>query len=369
MHRIAFLLLTAALAVSPVAAEDGSDRIEPYGDFRFRLEQDWDSRTATGAERADRARARIRVRLGVDFRPTERVTVGARLRSGSDRSQQSPHITIVDFDGGDTGDADFNLDRWFLRASSRSGRFSGWIGCDGFPFWRQNELFWDDDVTLAGIAGSFEQTVGANGRLAVHAGWFSLPVGMRRFSGELGALQVVYGVPVGDAKLTVAGGYFAADANPADPDAGTLLNGDGLRDYAILVGSVQVELSAGGRPLTLGADLIDNREDYPANAGETGGFVFSARYGSTSERGDWLAGYTYARIESLAVIASYAQDDWVRWGNGPQTRGSNFRGHELRFARSLARNLNVVLRLYLVESITTIEDGKRFRVDFNYRFR
>jgi hypothetical protein len=54
----------------------------------------------------------------------------------------------------------------------------------------------------------------------------------------------------------------------------------------------------------------------------TDGYVFSARYGSTSSRGDWLAAYYYARIESLAVIASYAQDDWVRWGNGPQTESS-----------------------------------------------
>jgi hypothetical protein len=44
------------------------------------------------------------------------------------------------------------------------------------------------------------------------------------------------------------------------------------------------------------------------------------------------------------------------------------KGHELRFACALAGNMNVVARLYLADAITTIEDGKRFRVDFNYKF-
>lgn len=66
--------------------------------------------------------------------------------------------------------------------------------------------------------------------------------------------------------------------------------------------------------------------------------------------------------------ASFAQDDWVRWGSATQTRGSNLKGHELRFGYGLAKDLNLLARLYLVESITTVEDGKRFRIDLNYSY-
>ena len=370
------MAVVVSLSPPATAERDSSEDVRLYGDFRFRLEQDWDSRRSDGTERSDRARARIRLRLGADFRPTDRILLGARLRSGSDLSQQSPHITIVDFAGGDTGDADFNLDEWFLKARSSNRRFSGWVGRDGFPFWKQNELFWDDDVTLAGMAGSLTQKTGDKGELAIHAGWFSLPAGMRDFAGEMRALQLVYSAPIGDVNVTVAGGYFVTEANPADAAANLLLNGDGVRDYRVLVGNLQAKLQAGGRALTFGADVLTNREAYSAtdpvpftvaNAGQTDGRVFSARYGSTSSRGDWLAGYFYARIEALAVIASYAQDDWVRWGNGPQTRGSNFHGHELRFAYAASRHLKVVARLYIVESITTVEDGNRFRIDFNFK--
>ena len=43
-------------------------------------------------------------------------------------------------------------------------------------------------------------------------------------------------------------------------------------------------------------------------------------------------------------------------------------GHELRFVKDLAPGQNLVLRLYLVDAITSREDGSRFRIDWNYRF-
>ena len=42
--------------------------------------------------------------------------------------------------------------------------------------------------------------------------------------------------------------------------------------------------------------------------------------------------------------------------------------HELRFDYTLRHDLGLVVRGYFVESITSVEDGKRLRVDLNYRF-
>ena len=95
---------------------------------------------------------------------------------------------------------------------------------------------------------------------------------------------------------------------------------------------------------------------------------FPPKLGSLKERGDWLAAYYYARIETFAVNSSFAQDDWVRWGSATETRASNLKGHELRFAYAFEKNINLVARLYLVEAITTAEDGNRFRVDLNFKF-
>ncbi|MGB5474944.1 MAG: hypothetical protein WBQ78_15895 [Gammaproteobacteria bacterium] len=44
------------------------------------------------------------------------------------------------------------------------------------------------------------------------------------------------------------------------------------------------------------------------------------------------------------------------------------KGHELRAAYGLGDGMNLMARLYLVEAITSVEDGNRFRIDFNYSF-
>lgn len=363
-RRALSAVVLAAMMPAVVLAAEPDKKFDWYGDFRFRLERDWDSQTAAGTPREDRDRARVRGRLGVDFRPDENFTFGFRMRSGSEASSQSPHITIIDFDDNDTGDADVNFDKWFARG--QTGNLWGWVGRNSFPFWAQNELFWDDDVTPAGVAGGYK-----HGYLALNAGYFSLPVGMRTFAGSMGAVQAVYATKFGDTGFTAALGRYLFDANPVDPDAATLRNGNGTRDYAIWVGSVQVKFAVGGRPLTLGVDVMRNTEDYDAsmaNRDQRDGHVFSVLYGGLKDKGDWLAGYYYARIERFAVNASYAQDDWVRWGSATESDSSDFKGHELRAGYAFQKNFNVLARLYLVDAITSVQDGKRFRVDFNYKF-
>ena len=105
-----------------------------------------------------------------------------------------------------------------------------------------------------------------------------------------------------------------------------------------------------------------------ANQGETFGYALSATLGQLKKKHDWLVAYTYAHIETLAVNASFAQDDWVRFGSGPQTDASDFEGHEARVAYAVSKNINLMARLYFVEAITTSQNGNRFRMDVNWRF-
>ena len=92
------------------------------------------------------------------------------------------------------------------------------------------------------------------------------------------------------------------------------------------------------------------------------------QWGQLRERHDWLLGYYYAYIETFAVNASYAQDDWHRFGSGTQTDSSDFKGHEFRAAYAISRALNVMARLYFVDAITSGQDASRFRLDLNWRF-
>ncbi len=385
--QLAYLSLFTALLIAstfiapnawPGVALDDDGKVNLYADFRLRLESDWDSVQSDGQDREDRARMRVRARVGLDLKATENIEMGVRLRSGSDDSQQSPHITVVDFDDNDTGDADFNLDRWFARA--HYGDFSAWAGRDSPPLWKQNELLWSDDVTVAGLGGKYE-----HGALGLNLGYFSLPAGMQGFSGEMGLAQLVFNFTVGDAaSITLAAGFMSLDADEDDSDGELLLDGNNARDHSQWVGNFQYKTDMASRPFLLGLDLLHNAEDYDTDdpddftrfhRDETDGYVFQVKYGSSSKPREWLVGYYYAHIESLAVNNSYAQDNWLRWGNATQTRGSNFEGHEFLFEYGMVENLKLVARLYLVEAIkvraadsATKEDGNRFRIDFNYSF-
>ncbi len=351
-----------------------TDNFSLYGDFRARVESDWNSQRSNGIERDDRTRARVRTRIGFNYDPTDYLRFGARLRTGSDDSHQSPHITVLDFDNNDTGDADFNFDKWFVQL--QGGPFKAWIGRNSLNFWKQNEMFWDDDVTPVGLGASLSTELGATA-LTLNAGHYSLPVGMQEFSGKLTSAQAVLAADAGKAKVTGALGLLHFDANMTDPDAGMLLNTNGFRDYNVVVASLQAKFPVGSRTLTLGADYYHNTKNYDpldldpftaANFDQDDGYVFSASYGSTSDKGDWLAAYYYAKIEALAVNSSYSQDDWVRWGSAVESRGTDIKGHEFRVAYAITDKLNTVFRVYIVDAITTIEDGNRARLDFNFRF-
>jgi len=371
---VAFGLVTAlALVVLPVEAQTPLDdgKLTLYGDLRVRFESDWDSRREDGTLRDDRDRMRIRARVGLNWNPIDIVTVGVRLRSGERRSQQSPNLTFWDLDGNGNDPAELSVDRLFI--DFRGAGFETWFGRHTSPFWRQNELFWDDDASLTG--GTFRHrwdTDDAEYQLV--GGYYLLPDGMEQFAGRLLAGQFVYDHQGQRAGSTLTTGLFVVRGVE---NTEHLRNGNGQRDYKLWSSSAQMRLSHAKFPVTLGADLTLNFESYSpddpdpftaSNHDQTTGFAVSIDVGRARQRWDWVAGYSFGHIETLAVNASFAENDWMRWGPIHQTDASDFYGHAFRLVLGLDPNVNVITQLYLVNAITSVQDGKRFRFDLNYRF-
>lgn len=341
------------------------------GDIRLRYEWDWDSQNGSGVARADRDRARARVRASVGYKFSNEWSFGARARTGNRDSQQSPHLT---FHANDdiTDDLEVVFDRYYLQF--KQGAWTVWGGRNTTPFWQQNEMFWDEDVTPTGAAGSYEHKL-TQGSLTAVAGAFLLPDGAVDVNGSMVGGQLKYSLPVKPAQLTLAGGLFSFDGKRG---AANLRNRNGVRGY--LVGVVSAQWSTPldtGQPFALGVDLIKNFEDYSTtdalpfaarHADETAGYVFSALYGQTKNPHDWQFGWFYGHIETLAVNASYAQDDWARFGNATQSDLTDFKGHELRATYVITKNLKLQARLFFVEAITSFQDGKRLRLDLNWKF-
>jgi len=369
------IALVAALSLGFItaSAQETVPKKSPLtisGDLRLRYERDWDSQTSAGVARTDRTRGRLRARVNFAWKFDDEWSGGIRIRTGSTHSQQSPHLTFAS-DDGVRDDLEFVPDRYFVQY--KKNEVTAWAGRSSSPFWQQNEFFWDDDVTPTGLAGTYETRAG-KGKLTSVLGAFALPDGGLGLNGRLIGAQLRYTAPAAGGNLTFAGGLHRFDGSAG---AENLRNRNGERDYLIGVASAQWSGQAGELPLTLGVDVFNNFESYDAadaapfaatSTDETFGYVLSVQLGALKNPRDWQLGYYYAHIGTFAVNASFAQDDWVRWGSATQTDGSDGAGHELRASYLLTKNLNLVARLFIVEAITSVQDGKRFRLDANWRF-
>jgi hypothetical protein len=355
--------------------------VDIYGDYRFRIEDDWGAHESDGDDLEGRTRARVRVRLGATYFPNEHISLGLRVRSGLIEGQQVANITVYDFEGNNTGDADFLFDKWYMEY--QTGGLSSWIGRNSIPYWKQNELYWDDDVIPVGFGINYTVGIGS-GKFEVNGGLFSLPAGMQAFSGRVLLGQIVYQHKINSIRLTAAAGVQAIAADRDDPDREIFLDNNGNRDYTLWQGNIQAKIESWKIPLQIGFDLSFNSEKYedaPSESftefhkDEVAAYVFSAFLGTVSDPGDWQVGYSYAYIEMFGVNNSFSQDDWVRWGTAEQVRDSNFMGHEFRGVVALPLQLSVMIRFYKVDGIklrspdsVQKEDGNRFRIDLNYKF-
>lgn len=379
LHFLCVFLLFAGFP--GIAAEPPEKKLNFFGDFRLRLEQDWDSLQGDGTERDDRLRLRFRLRGGFDYQFVEKWSAQVQARSGPNQSQQSPHITIHDFDSGPNGPYQFNLDHWFVRF--KSDGLETWAGRNELSFWHQDDFFVFDNVTYAGLGGSYHHKAG-QGALTYSFNYVALPVGMRDFSGSGVAAQIAYARNIGDSGFTIAGGLIATNADADDPVADNLLTENGSRDYTTFDLQLQYRSLIAGMPYSLGVDYTHNAKNYdnePVGSfsefhkNHVDGYVFQFVWGQHAKPGDWQLGYYYAHQEALTTHSSYVQDDWVRWGNATQARATNMKGSEFRVRYTIRPNFNIFARLFIVDAIdlltvtdTTLETGNRFRIEANISF-
>lgn len=361
-------------ACAEIALDEGK-KFSAYGDLRLRMESDMHGKDAEGDAVEDRSRTRIRVRTGLKYRPNDWLTFDARIRTGANDVHQSPHITIYDFDDNPKGAADVHFDKWYVQAKNK--HYWGWVGRNSFPFWSQDEIFWDEDATLLGIAGGTKHTLQDIGDISASAGYFALPVGMYDFSGSLSAGEIVYSKPVNGVTYSLGSNLFHFHPDQDDDDATRLLNHNGLRKYTIATLNAKLDWEFNHIPLGAEIDLLHNLQHYSATDSDPftalhhddrSGYVLSFSAGDLKKKGHWLAAYYYAYVETFAVNSSYAQDEWVRWGARGETRASNLQGHQLNAGYAVTDNLNILARFYLAEAITTEERNDRFRIDLNYKF-
>jgi len=383
------LFLFSCLGISETFSQESEpenqDKLTLSGDVRFRAEQDWDSRMFDGSFREDRFRLRHRLRIGLTYKLNSGLSMGASIRSGVDESIQSPHNNL-----GHKELTGYPVNIYKVYLKGEHNGFWCWAGKNSFPFWKQNELFWDDDVMPEGIAlGTSLNTNTIT--FKPKAAFFITNTGSGDFDprdptngeidGHMLTAQMELAYKVKKNKITIASGYYGLRGINNVPTTDFFYEGPRYKlDYSFIVSGIKIQLNR-KHPITLGVDHFINMENYdmvadsllnPVYKDQKNGLVLSAKIGKLKNKGDWLFAYYYAHKEELSVVSYYSEDDWSRFGTINRNRNTNYRGHEIRLAYAFSPQFNVVARAYFVQGLVTpgvaTESNNRIRIDFNMRF-
>lgn len=375
LNKTSYLLL---LLLSPIFLNAQNDSIQKKlkfsADFRFRVEPDWNSRKSDGTFREDRTRLRYRARLGATYQFKDWVSFGMRIRTGQLEKQQDPQLTL--------GDQFSSLPIGFERiyASFNYKWLSAWMGKNTFPFEKQNELFWSDNVFPEGVSLSGKFNFGNEfmQSLKVNTGHFVFATGNSSLGNDsyFEGIQLISSHWQDRVKFFPAFYYFKN--MPNIPDGGDTFN----IDYSIVHLGAKVDIFKKPK-ITVGLDYYQNVQDYNGNdsipkvlQNQKTGYVANAGIGKLDKKGDWKVQLTYTYLERFAAVDYMAQNDWARWDyssqGSPDGRLTNFKGLEIMAGYALAENMNLKVRFFTVEQLVPYgiakESGDRIRLDFNIGF-
>ncbi|MFL6214070.1 MAG: putative porin [Blastocatellia bacterium] len=335
------------------------------GDLRFRFESFRNQGFDALAEAPDRNRLRVRARLALDGTLSKNFDWGLKLATGIFTDPITTNQTLTDF----YERKPFALERAFIRYDSKGDHVGVQLVAGKFePTFRRTQMVWDDDVNVEGASEAiYFKTKSPLRQVKLVA--FQLPFN----EVSAGKDGVLYGGQVQtdwqfSPKLSANANVAYYDWNHADQvllalgAATTQVNG-GITNGAGVTGNQNGALgttnriirNAAGQPIGFlaGFNLVDFLGnltwavsgrfpvtfvfDYVHNAtnrvrNEKDGYWFGGQVGQAREKGDWLFGYYFTRIEQDAVLVPFNFSDIL---------ASNSRAHMPTVAYQIANGVTL----------------------------
>ena len=346
-------------------------------DFRFRLEQDWNSRKSDGTFRDDRTRLRYRLRAGVVYKHNQWASIGAQLRTGDQRKQQDPQLTLGD-GLKEFGTLPIGFEKIYFRA--QWNQFDIWAGKNTYPFKKNNELFWSDNVYPEGVSVSkaFNPESNIIDLVELQGGHFIINARGENFGRDSHFEGAQIYSSFFDKRLQIFPSFYLFRNIQNIPDGAETF----LFDYSIFhIGS---SLNLTKKPLiNLEFDYYHNLENYDQNDSiptnlrdERRGVIVALAYGKLKHARDLAFKATFAYLERYAAVDFLAQNDWARWDyssfDSPDGRLTNLRGIEFVTSYLVAEKIKLTMKYYVVEQLIptglTRENGNRIRFDIDIKF-
>ncbi len=346
------------------------------GDFRFRVEQDWNSKKADGSFRDNRTRFRYRLRAGAEYLESW-YSIGFRIRTGNPVKQQDPQLTLGS-GSKEFGTLPIGLEKTYFQIEHNEFKF--WAGKNAFPFEKNNELFWSDNVYPEGV--SFGKRFQFHSKFIneanVRAGHFIISTKGKSLGEDTYFQGYQTYMKLLKNRVELFPSFYLFRNVPNIPDGNETFE----IDYSILHVGTRFNIVKKSM-LNIELDYYYNLQDYNQNDSistkfkeQKSGVTVGLKHGLLKQKGDWLFKASYAYLQQYSVLDFMAQNDWVRWdyssSGSPDGRLTNYNGVELVAGHMIAKKVRLTMKYYVVEQLIpyglTKETGSRIRFDLDVKF-
>lgn len=349
------------------------EKIKFYGDFRYRYENI--SNETAGSENDAVNRNRIRVRLGLTALINEETTFDMRIATGKSDDPVSTNQNM--------GDSWTYKGVWLDRAymTWKPGSVDGlslMLGKLGNPFVTvgKNQLIWDGDLSMEGIAAQYNYKLSDETSLFTNAGGFYVRLdeddtdSISMF-GAQGGLTHQFNK---DNKLTAGAGYFdygnlvgettLVKDNTAKGNSTTTVGGTKyyMYDYDLFEAFAEYTTKIAGLPVGIHGDYVVNTA---SSVKEDTGWLIGTTINKCKDPGSWEFGYDYRDLEKDAVVGAFSDSDFIGGG-------TNGKGHRFGLAYQLAKNVQGGVSYFMNQKYNTTtkkdDDYNRLQVDVMVKF-
>jgi len=348
------------------------EKIKIYGDFRYRYENV--SYERNGGQQDAVNRNRIRLRLGLTAKINDEVTLDTRIATGKSDDPTSTNQNMGDswtYKG-------VWLDRAYLtwKPASVEG-LAVLMGKLGNPFVTvgKNQLIWDGDLSMEGIAAQYSYKLSDETSLFTNAGGFYVRLEDIDVSNKEVDSISMFGAQGGvthkfndNNKLTAGIGYFDYGNLVGETyllgtsSKGNSYNGGYLYDYDLFEAFAEYNTKIGSLPVSFYGDYVVNTA---SSVQEDTGWLIGTTLNKCKDPGSWEISYDYRDLEKDAVIGWFSDSDFIGGGTGG-------RGHRFGITYQLAKNTQAGLSYFMNEKANAQgkfdDDYNRLQADVMVKF-
>ncbi len=343
------------------------EKLKFYGDFRYRYENV--SRESSGTEADAVNRNRIRVRLGLTAQVNDETTFDMRLATGKSDDPTSTNQNM--------GDSWTYKGIWLDRAymTWKPGSVEGLsvlLGKLGNPFVTvgKNQLIWDSDLSMEGIAAQYNLKLSDATSLFANAGGFYV----RLDDSDTDSISM-FGAQGGvthkfndDNKLTAGIGYFDYGNLVGETyllgtsSKGNSYNGGYLYDYNLFETFAEYGTKIAGLPVSIYGDYVVNTA---SQVKDDTGWLIGTSINKCKDPGSWEFSYDYRDLERDAVVGTFSDSDFIGGG-------TDGKGHRFGVTYQLAKNTQAGISYFMNDKYNTTtkdyDNYNRLQLDMMVKF-